>query len=65
LSIIFGSLLGNGKMTKKVKGCKLEVRGINKYYAQWLNTSFYNIGYTSNLQPLQNTRTNKSKEVKV
>ena len=65
LSIIFGSLLGNGKMKTKVEGCMLVVRETNNDYAQWLNTFFYNRGYTSNLQPIQYTRTLKSTEGKV
>jgi hypothetical protein len=40
----------------------LVVRGTNKEYALWLHTNFYNRGYTSILQPLQYTRTIRSKE---
>jgi len=57
LSIILGSLLGNGKMTKLVEGSMLVVRGTNKEYSLWLYTFLYTRGYTSNLQPRQNTRT--------
>jgi hypothetical protein len=62
LSIIFGSLLGNGKMKTKVEGCMLVVRETNNEYAQWLNTFFYTRGYTSNLQPIQCNIPLKSKE---
>jgi len=62
LSIILGSLLGNGKMTKLVEGSKLEVRVTNKEYALWFYKFFYNRGYTSNLQPRQYTNTLRSKE---
>jgi hypothetical protein len=64
LSIIFGSLLGHGEINKKVEGCMLvlNLKGINNDYAHWLNTFFYNRGYTSNLKPRQYTRTIKSKE---
>lgn len=43
----------------------LVVRETNNDYAHWLNTFFYNRGYTSNLQPIQYTRTLKSTEGKV
>jgi len=62
LSIILGSLLGNGKMQKLVEGSMLVVRVTNKEYALWLYRFFYNRGYTSNLQPRQNTRTILSTE---
>jgi hypothetical protein len=62
LSIILGSLLGNGKMKKLVEGSMLVVRETNKEYALWLYKFFYNRGYTSNLQPRQYTRTIRSKE---
>lgn len=48
------------KKTTKVEGCMLVVRETKNEYAQWLNTFFYNRGYTSNLQPIQYTRTLKS-----
>jgi hypothetical protein len=62
LSIILGSLLGNGKITKLVEGSMLVVRETNKESALWLHKYFYNRGYTSNLQPRQYTRTIRSKE---
>ncbi len=61
-SVIFGSLLGNGKMKRLVEGSMLVVRETNKDYAQWLYIFFFNRGYTSNLQPRQYTRTIQNKE---
>jgi LAGLIDADG DNA endonuclease family protein len=64
LSIILGSLLGNGNIKKLVEGSMLVVRETNKEYALWLYKILYNRGYTSNLQPRQYTRTFRSKEGK-
>ena len=65
ISIIFGSLLGNGRIKRLVEGSMLVVTGTNKDYVQWLYTFFYNRGYTSNLKPRQYTRSIQSKEGKV
>jgi hypothetical protein len=65
ISVIFGSLLGNGRIKRLVEGSMLVVTGTNKDYVQWLYTFFYNRGYTSNLKPRQYTRSIQSKEGKV
>ena len=65
LSVVFGSLLGNGHIKRLVEGSMLVVRETNLDYAQWLYVFLYNRGYTSNLQPRQYIRTIQSKQGKV
>lgn len=68
LSVIIGSLLGNGYANKRSgEGVRICYRKSiqHKEYLFWLYNFFYNRGYTSNLQPRQYTRTIKSKEGKV
>lgn len=65
LSVIIGSLLGDGYANKRsgegVRICyRQSIR--HKEYLFWLYTFFYNRGYTSNLKPRQYTRTIKNKE---
>jgi LAGLIDADG DNA endonuclease family len=57
LSIILGSILGNGNMKKLVEGSMLVVKVTNKENALWFYKFFYNRGYTSNQQPRQITKT--------
>ena len=68
ISVIIGSLLGDGYANKRsgegVRICyRQSIR--HKEYLLWLYTFFYNKGYTSNLQPRQYTRTIQSKKGKV
>jgi hypothetical protein len=66
LSVIIGSLLGaggsaNNRTGEGVRLCyRQSIR--HKEYLFFLYKFFYNRGYTSNLQPRQNTSTNRSKE---
>lgn len=68
LSVIMGSLLGDGYANKRSgEGVRICYRQsiIHKEYLFWLYNFLYSRGYTSNLQPRQYTRTLKSKEGKV
>jgi len=51
LSVIFGSLLGHGKINRLVEGSRLIIYTPDKEYAQLLYSFFYNLGYCSNLEP--------------
>jgi hypothetical protein len=65
LSIIFGSLLGNAKISKLVEGSRLIIYTSNKNYAQWLYSFFFTNGYCSNLEPRMYTRKLKHKGTEV
>ncbi len=68
LSVIIGSLLGDGYGNKRSgEGVRICYRQSIKHkeYLFWLYTFFYNRGYTSNLQPRQYRRTIKGVEGKV
>jgi len=68
LSVIIGSLLGDAYGNKRTgEGVRICYRQSirHKEYLFWLNTFFYNRGYTSNLQPRQYSRTIQSKEGKI
>ena len=63
LSVIIGSLLGDGYANKRSgEGIRICYRQsiIHKEYLFWLYNFFYSRGYTSNLQPRQYTRTIKN-----
>jgi len=65
LSVIYGSLLGNGQIKRLVEGSMLVLRETNLDYVQWLYKFLYNRGYTSNLQPRQYTIKSHTKEGKI
>lgn len=64
LSVLVGSMLGNGYCNKRsLEGTRFCLRQniIYKEYLFWLYDFFFNRGYCSNLEPLKNTRVLRDK----